>query len=359
VALILVLFPGFVRFAWYYYVTCNRESVRYGNSSCRQTLDVYLSHRQSVQDPELSTLSLLKQPVVVYFTGGAWLIGYKMWGALLARTLTAAGILVILPDYRNYPWGVVPEQVQDVQAALKWTIEHAEEYGGDPEKIVVVGQSAGGHLAMTALLRLAVRGQLQSPSNQDDPGTLERSGEQDLLNEEGVATVSFAARDFKGFISLSAPYCLTAMQQSFVRFGLDAALIDRIFGCDKTALNPHLIVEECNSTQTSLDQLLPPIRLFHGTRDKTVPHDGSVDFYRELEQAGVDVQFHSYEGWSHTDAILESPMDADHRFHRDIFAAVQEWTDDAADSWPDESSAVMRRLCPHFLIRFARFLNPF
>ena len=42
-------------------------------------------------------------PVVVFVTGGAWTIGYKAWGALLARRLSQRGLLVFCLDYRNFP----------------------------------------------------------------------------------------------------------------------------------------------------------------------------------------------------------------------------------------------------------------
>jgi hypothetical protein len=83
-----------------------------------------------------------------------------------------------------------------------------------------------------------------------------------------------------------------------------------------------------------------------------------VDFVRELDQAGVDVHFKMYEGWSHTDPILEAPMDADHQFHHD-YKAVQAWTIDAAGDWPEDSTILQRPLCPHFLICLGRLFNPF
>ena len=43
------------------------------------------------------------RPVVVFVTGGAWIIGYKAWGALLGKRLSDAGIITVLLDYRNFP----------------------------------------------------------------------------------------------------------------------------------------------------------------------------------------------------------------------------------------------------------------
>lgn len=385
-ALVIALSPGFARFAWYY-ATCSRKSVRFGHDSCRQTLDVYsaISLNGSIDsrnndstesdpdvganlniDRQMSSASLLQRPVVIFYTGGAWLIGYKMWGALLARALTACNIVVVMPDYRNYPWAVVADAVKDVEMSLQWTRSHVADYGGDPDNIVVVGQSAGGHLVTTALLRLAVQQSLKEAlqHQQNDESAEAVSIPEETGPDAESVVAPLRATDFRGLISLSSPYCLTAMQQTFVKHGLDRALVDRIFGGERDAYSPYVIVQECITNDTALAEYLPPMRIYHGSRDKTVPPDGSVDFVRELERAAVAVQFHMYEGWSHTDPILEGPMDADHRFHRDVYAAVQEWTEHmAADDWPEtcplDSQGVQRRLCPHTMIRLARFFNPF
>ncbi|KAI9921517.1 hypothetical protein PsorP6_000798 [Peronosclerospora sorghi] len=52
-------------------------------------------------------------PVVVFFlSGGAWIIGYKAWGALMGRVLESLGVVVVTPDYRNFPQGVVPDMMK-------------------------------------------------------------------------------------------------------------------------------------------------------------------------------------------------------------------------------------------------------
>lgn len=61
------------------------------------------------------------------------------------------GILTIVPDYRNFPQGDVEDMVTDVIAAVNWTSKNAEAYGGDPEKIVLAGQSAGNSCKISCL----------------------------------------------------------------------------------------------------------------------------------------------------------------------------------------------------------------
>ena len=168
--------------------------------------------------------------------------------------------------------------------------------------------------------------------------------------------------DLKGFVSLSAPYSLTAMEKTFTRHGLDKHLVDHIFGGDRDSFDPHRIVLNYQRESFSLGDHLPPIRVYHGSLDKTVPHEGSEDFVRDLQNAvadGQEVTFASYEGWSHTDPILEGPMDADHRFHRDLFDSVKQWTDSSYMEWPEDDPLIMEPLCPHCLVQAGRFCNPF
>ena len=52
-------------------------------------------------------------------TGGAWLIGYKAWGALIGRRLSQRGALVLCLDYRNFPQGRALDMLEDVNAGAR------------------------------------------------------------------------------------------------------------------------------------------------------------------------------------------------------------------------------------------------
>ena len=57
--------------------------------------------------------------MVVYVTGGAWLIGYKAWGALIGWRLSQRGALVLCLDYRNFPQGRALDMLEDVNAGAR------------------------------------------------------------------------------------------------------------------------------------------------------------------------------------------------------------------------------------------------
>jgi acetyl esterase/lipase len=88
-------------------------------------------------------------PVIVWFHGGGLTAGDKAEGtqAAIARTLAGRGIAVASVNYRLSPRASYPAYVDDAAASVAWILDHAGEFGGDPERVFVSGHSAGGYLA--------------------------------------------------------------------------------------------------------------------------------------------------------------------------------------------------------------------
>lgn len=92
-------------------------------------------------------------PMLLQIHGGGWVLGSKNeQGLPLMHRLAARGWVCVSVDYRLSPHATFPDHLIDAKHALRWMREHAEEYGGDPEFIVVTGGSAGGHLASLVAL---------------------------------------------------------------------------------------------------------------------------------------------------------------------------------------------------------------
>jgi acetyl esterase len=86
--------------------------------------------------------------IAVFFHGGGWVIGDLDSHDACCRDLASqSGALLVAVDYRRAPEHGFPAAADDAVAALRWVHEHAAELGGDPSRLAVVGDSAGGNLA--------------------------------------------------------------------------------------------------------------------------------------------------------------------------------------------------------------------
>jgi acetyl esterase/lipase len=89
----------------------------------------------------------INAPVIVYFHGGALLMGDKSWGEDIGNKAAESGIGLVSVNYRLSPHVQHPNHVNDAAAAYEWVKNNIEAYGGNPKKIYVGGHSAGAYLA--------------------------------------------------------------------------------------------------------------------------------------------------------------------------------------------------------------------
>ena len=107
-----------------------------------ETLDIF---------PSISSDNARKAPVLVFIHGGYWRSLDKADHSFIAPQFTQAGACVVVPNYALCPAISIPGIVQQMVDALAWTWRHIADFGGDPERITVIGHSAGGHLAAMML----------------------------------------------------------------------------------------------------------------------------------------------------------------------------------------------------------------
>lgn len=192
----------------------------------------------------------------VWFFGGGFVRGTPLQSAGWARRAAGLGLVGFAPDYRTaerWPGVSATATVADARAALRWIQDHAAELGVDPERIVVGGSSAGGHLALwTAITK----------------------------TPPGLDPVE-APRFKPAALLLSSPACDTSK--------LTGLRAERFTGFDPAAFSPL----------QNLDPTMPPVFLIHGDADTTVPYAHAVALHRALIDSGNECEFVTVPGGTH------------------------------------------------------------
>jgi len=105
-------------------------------------------------------------PVILYIHGGGWVIAdLDTYDATPRALCNAANALVISTDYRHAPEFKFPAAHEDVFGAYQWTMKNAGRWGGDASRIAVVGESAGGNMAVALSMMAQAQG-MQMPVHQ-------------------------------------------------------------------------------------------------------------------------------------------------------------------------------------------------
>ena len=124
---------------------------RFGGVEIRRD-EEYGPHRRNRADVYLPA-DRDDAPIVIQVHGGGWVSGNKkQQGQPLLSHFTKRGWIGVAINYRMGPRHRLPAAVHDVKQAIAWTKAHAAEWGGDPDRILLTGGSAGGHLTALAAL---------------------------------------------------------------------------------------------------------------------------------------------------------------------------------------------------------------
>lgn len=114
----------------------------YGEDPVRK-IEIYRPHAAEPAEP---------LPVLVFLHGGAWIAGGFQWLRFMAGAVVAQPAIFAAVAYRLAPEHKWPVQLEDGIEALRLVQERVSDFGGDPERLVVAGHSAGGQIAAMALL---------------------------------------------------------------------------------------------------------------------------------------------------------------------------------------------------------------
>lgn len=223
--------------------------------------------------------------------------------------------------------------VTDVSQGISFICNSIAAAGGDPDRIYLAGQSAGAHITACALLEQAAR---------------ESRGE----------SISWSIAQIKGYFGLCGGYNMLNLVDHFHSRGLYRSIFLSIMEGEQSLqkFSPELLVQDKGIAKGVL--LLPPITLFHGTKDSSVPSYASENFADALKKAGAHAEVVLYEGKSHTDLFIQDQLRGgkDEQFEH-MVAVIHSGDEEALAK--DAMSPPMRRLLPEILLKLAREISPF
>jgi len=207
-----------------------------------------------------------KSPVVINIHGGGWNHGVKE-SQTGFNTFFKMGYAVANVEYRLTGQATAPAAIEDARCALTYLIRHAKELNIDINKIVVMGGSSGGHLALMA-------GLLGNDHRFDS-------------NCKGVENIKVAAIiDKYGITDVwDWGYGTHITSKSATNWLGDRAK-DKEFALSVSPI-------------TYVNKNSPPTFIVHGDADPTVPYQQSVDLYKKFTEAGVKTKFMTVEGGLH------------------------------------------------------------
>ncbi|MDB5177392.1 MAG: alpha/beta hydrolase [Candidatus Saccharibacteria bacterium] len=221
------------------------DDVQYCNDkNLRRQFDLYVPKDQRFG----------KSPLVVYVHGGGWSEGDRnnTIQKLYTPELAAWGIGIATIDYRLSGEAPYPAQNDDIHCAMKYLVDNSKKYGYDKTKIVIMGDSAGGHLAAMEALR--------KTDEVEFKGVIMLYGVSDLWNQ----IENYADKNAVKYLGDRAKE--TADKNSPLYANLSEA---------------------------------PPFLIVHGTNDTIVPSSESQAFYDKLRSKGISATYIPVAGASH------------------------------------------------------------
>src|SRR5882724_10412921 len=126
------------------------------------------------------------EPTLMYIHGGGWNSGHKGDGMMYTLAWLEMGWNVVNVEYRLAGAATAPGAVEDCLCALRWVVSHAAQYRIDPARIVVMGDSSGGHLALMTGMAPAAAG-LDRPCNPSGDAPLPKVAA--IVNWYGITDV--------------------------------------------------------------------------------------------------------------------------------------------------------------------------
>jgi acetyl esterase/lipase len=239
-----------------------------------------------------------RRPVAVWIHGGALIMGDRRGiDRALAGDLINAGYVVVSIDYRLAPETKLPAILEDVRDAIAWVRKDGPRlFGAEPDRIVVLGGSAGGYLTLMSGFEIEPRPMaLVSYWGYGDIAGEWYSRPDEFYRRQPLVSED-EARAAVGTKALAEPPPSNKRGRFYLYCRQNGLWTKEVAGLDALkkpkALDPFCPIR-------NVTKEYPPTMLIHGTIDTDVPHEQSVQMDRELARHQVLHEFISVPGGGH------------------------------------------------------------
>ena len=276
----------------------NRAGARFYRTYDRLERDVAFTEVSDARLDVYSPPSGDDHPVLVFVHGGGWDSYDKELFAPVAMQLLPRNMVVVIPDYTLHPEATYEQMARETAAAVAWTLENVDAYGGDSDRVVLSGHSAGGHLSGLVAL---------------DPRWLAEHGR--------------SPDELCGWIGLSGVYDVDA-QMAFERErGGEAPVMTAVMEGEENFPEASPVTWAARATSADAAATVDEVWLIHGVRDETVPVGMSEQLATVLDEAGVRNRLLLYPDRGHSDFLFDALSDPGARVLDDIATAVHGCTE--------------------------------
>ncbi len=254
----------------------------YSETPCRLHINVEYAQKSDIPlhlqiiEPSQNRGEDTLFPMIIYIQGSAWFQQNTTTGLPQLFRFAQRGFVIASVEYRPSTVAPFPAQIKDTKTALRFMIENAERYHIDPKKIILWGDSSGGHTAVMTGVTLD-NADLDDESPTDDPIHVNA-----IVDYYGPTTISKMNEE---------PSTMDHIEPTSPE--------GMLIGGVNVLENPEKVAPTVPMNYISKNRAIPPILIIHGSKDRLVPFGQSVMLFEALKETHHTVECYQLKGADH------------------------------------------------------------
>jgi len=251
------------------------------------------------------------KPVVIFIHGGAWIKGDKYNFIEIGSYLSKNNYVAFLPNYTLFPEGNIEDMVDDIHRIIRWVWYYGYIYGGDRNRITLVGYSAGAHIASLTIVKTALR----------------------LFNQHEQLGI---LPELEKIVLISGPYSLKVVNKYIDLFNKligdeneeEKSALERLFPSlfNSDDVTPTNILKKYIGNNSHINIGAPKIVFYWSDKDELIPESSAIDLMNEIRRVSpnTDIQYVCDRGNQHThDTLLIGARDGNEKYQKMLLDIIR------------------------------------